>query len=67
MNIPLSLMQVCVILFKVVCDSGSTLIIALHHHEAEYRKLALKKVSDILKEPMVRFMLGKVHQNIIPS
>ncbi|XP_028404436.1 HEAT repeat-containing protein 1-like isoform X2 [Dendronephthya gigantea] len=37
---------------QVVCDSGSTLLIALHHPEAEYRKLALKKVSDILKEPM---------------
>jgi hypothetical protein len=47
-------MYVNVALFKVVCDSGSTLVIALHHPEAEYRKLALKKVSDILKEPIVR-------------
>ena len=45
--------------FKVIPDSNTTLVLSLHHPQAQVREMAVKRLGDLLTEKEVKVELYK--------
>ena len=46
---------------KVIPDSNTTLVLSLHHPQAQVREMAVKRLGDLLTEKEVKVELYKIY------